>query len=155
MQDEIIEYIIAMPKVELHLHIEGSFEPDLVFKIAGRNGLEVKIERSAPQTDEDRTEINKLVKKATDSDLAPQLQADGGVKIVFDTPEQLAQAYDFDNLQEFLDIYYAGMNVLQTEQDFYELTMAYLDKCYEQNIIHTEIFLIRRDIPPGESRLQL
>lgn len=98
-------FIDAMPKLELHLHIEGSFEPELVFKIAQRNDLEVK----------------------------------AGDRI-FNSPEELGEAYKFNNLQEFLDIYYAGMNVLQTEEDFYDLTMAYLEKCDEQNIIHTEIF---------------
>ncbi len=89
-----------MPKAELHLHIEGSFEPELMFKIAKRNGI-------------------KLTYKDIDS---------------------LKQAYNFNNLQEFLDIYYAGANVLQTEQDFYDLTWAYLEKIHSQNVIHTEIF---------------
>ncbi|PCK00645.1 MAG: adenosine deaminase [Zetaproteobacteria bacterium] len=129
-----------MPKVELHLHIEGSFEPELVFDIAKRNGLDVKIERAAPTTDEDKAAIEKLVEKAKGIGLSPELGDDGSVKVVFETPDQLAQAYDFDNLQEFLDIYYAGMEVLQTEQDFYDLTMAYLEKCDEQNVVHTEIF---------------
>lgn len=134
------DYINNMPMVELHLHIEGSFEPELVFKIAERNQLEVKVERTAPQNKNDRSAIAKLAAKASEIGITPNITEDGSIKVVFDTPEQLSQAYDFDNLQEFLDIYYAGMNVLQTEQDFYELTMAYLEKCDEQNIVHTEIF---------------
>ena len=136
----ITDYIRCAPKAELHLHIEGSFEPELVFQIADRNGLEVKIERPAPANDADQAAIEKLSKKAQAIGLSPQRSDDGGIKIVFDTPEQLGQAYDFDNLQEFLDIYYAGMNVLQTQQDFYDLTMAYLKKCHEQNVQHVEIF---------------
>lgn len=77
-----------MPKAELHLHIEGTLEPELMFEIAGRN--------------------NK--------------------KINFDSVETLKKAYNFNNLQEFLDIYYAGANVLIEEQDFYDLTWAYLTK---------------------------
>lgn len=138
--DPIIDTIRRMPKVELHLHIEGSFEPHLVFKIAERNGLEVKIDRPAPQNDEDRNAIDKMVDKASKIGVQPVFSDAGAVKIVFQTPEQLSQAYDFDNLQEFLDIYYAGMNVLQTEQDFYDLTMAYLEKVHSENVIHTEIF---------------
>ena len=104
----ITDYIRCAPKAELHLHIEGSFEPELVFQIADRNGLEVKIERPAPANDADQAAIEKLSKKAQAIGLAPQRSDDGGIKIVFDTPEQLGQAYDFDNLQEFLDIYYAA-----------------------------------------------
>ncbi len=96
----IDEFIDRMPKAELHLHIEGSFEPELMFKIAERNSI-------------------KLPYKDIDS---------------------LKQAYNFSNLQDFLDIYYAGANVLQTEQDFYDLTWAYLKKIHSQNVIHTEIF---------------
>ena len=139
-QELIREFIRDMPGFELHLHIEGSFEPALVFKIAERNGLEVKIERAAPQNAEDQAAIDKLKTKAEAIGLTPEIREDGSIKVVFDTPEQLAEAYKFDNLQEFLDIYYAGMNVLQTEQDFYDLTMAYLEKCYQENIVHTEIF---------------
>lgn len=98
------QIIRDMPKVELHLHIEGTFEPELVFKIAERNGLEVK---------------------AGDR--------------VFTSPEELREAYKFDNLQEFLDVYYAGMNVLQTYQDYYDLTMAYFERAAQDNIVHAEI----------------
>ena len=136
----ITDYIRGIPKIELHLHIEGSFEPDLVFKIAERNGLEVKIERPSPQNDDERAAINKLANKASNIGITPIHNEDESIKVIFDNATQLKQAYDFDNLQEFLDIYYAGMNVLQSEQDFYDLTMAYLEKCDEQNIVHTEIF---------------
>jgi adenosine deaminase len=129
-----------MPKVELHLHIEGSFEPDLVFAIAKRNNIDVKIERGAPNSDADHAAIEKLSNKALAVGVTPTMSDDGGIIVIFDTPEQLGKAYDFDNLQEFLDIYYAGMNVLQTEQDFYDLTMAYLTKIHSENVIHTEIF---------------
>ena len=94
------DFIGKMPKAELHLHIEGSFEPELMFEIAKRNGI----------------------------------------KLPYQNIESLKQAYNFNNLQEFLDIYYAGANVLQTEQDFYDLTWAYLEKIHSQNVIHTEIF---------------
>ena len=140
LQKNIVEYIRNIPKVELHLHIEGSFEPELVFEIAKRNHLDVKIEKAAPQNNEEKQAIEKLRNKSLKIGLTPQVKGDGSIKIIFDTPEQLKQAYDFDNLQEFLDIYYAGMNVLQSEQDFYDLTLAYLKRCKAQNIVHTEIF---------------
>jgi len=94
------EFIEKMPKVELHLHIEGSLEPELMFKLAQRNNIDLP----------------------------------------FKNVEEIRQAYNFSNLQDFLDIYYQGMNVLQTEQDFYDLTWAYLEKVSEQNVMHTEIF---------------
>ena len=93
------QYIENIPKAELHLHIEGTFEPELLFKIAKRNSI----------------------------------------KIPFKSVEELRKAYNFDNLQDFLDIYYQGANVLQTEQDFYDLTYAYFKQCDLQNIKHTEI----------------
>ncbi|BDM65529.1 adenine deaminase [Shewanella sp. NFH-SH190041] len=94
------DFIQGLPKVELHLHIEGTLEPDLMFELAQRNG----------------------------------------VHIPFSTPEQVRAAYDFHNLQSFLDIYYQGANVLIHEQDFYDLTWAYLQHCHADNVIHTEIF---------------
>ncbi|VAW88638.1 Adenosine deaminase [hydrothermal vent metagenome] len=139
-EKNIIEYIRGIPKVELHLHIEGSFEPELVFKIAQRNQLSVKIEKPAPQNDAEIETIKKLSQKALDIGAEWIQGDDGSIKVMFESAEQLSQAYHFDNLQEFLDIYYAGMNVLQSEQDFYDLTMAYLEKCHTQNILHTEIF---------------
>ena len=99
-QISITEFIEGIPKAELHLHIEGTFEPELMFEIAHRNQ----------------------------------------VSIPFQSVEELKNAYNFNNLQEFLDIYYAGASVLLHEQDFYDLTWAYLTKVHEENLIHTEIF---------------
>lgn len=93
-------WLNALPKAELHMHLEGSLEPELMFQLAERNHI----------------------------------------KLPWDSVETLRSAYDFNNLQEFLDIYYQGANVLQTEQDFYDLTWAYLQKCEEQNVIHVEPF---------------
>lgn len=94
------DWLNALPKAELHLHLEGSLEPELLFKLAARNKI------ALPWNDVDA----------------------------------LRSAYAFGNLQEFLDLYYAGANVLRTEQDFYDLTWAYLQKCKEQNVVHTEPF---------------
>lgn len=96
----IKSFIRDIPKAELHLHIEGTFEPELMFKIAKRNNIKIK----------------------------------------YKSVEELRQAYDFNNLQEFLDIYYEGASVLVTEQDFYDITWAYLEKINEQNVVHAEIF---------------
>jgi len=93
-------FIEGMPKAELHLHIEGTFEPELMFRIAQRNNRQLR----------------------------------------YKSVEELKEAYRFNNLQEFLDIYYTGAEVLTGEQDFYDLTYAYLQKAHEQNIVHTEIF---------------
>ncbi len=93
------EYINIIPKAELHLHIEGTFEPELMFAIAERNGISID----------------------------------------FNSVEKLRAAYNFNNLQEFLDIYYAGAKVLITEQDFYDLTWSYLKRANADNVIHTEI----------------
>ncbi len=98
--NSIQEFIERIPKVELHLHIEGTFEPELMFEIANRNNIQIK----------------------------------------YNNVEALKSAYNFNNLQEFLDIYYEGANVLIKEQDFYDLTWAYLTKIHEQNVVHTEIF---------------
>ena len=94
------DWLNALPKAELHMHLEGSLEPELMFQLAERNRI----------------------------------------KLPWDNVETLRSAYAFNNLQEFLDIYYQGANVLQTEQDFYDLTWAYLKKCEEQNVIHVEPF---------------
>jgi adenosine deaminase len=94
------ELIKKLPKAELHLHIEGSFEPELMFEIARRNNLNIR----------------------------------------FKSVEEVKNAYNFHNLQSFLDIYYEGAGVLLHERDFYDLTMAYLVKCREDNVVHTEIF---------------
>ncbi|MCL4113334.1 adenosine deaminase [Vibrio lentus] len=93
-------FIQGLPKVELHLHIEGSLEPELLFRLAQRNGIDLP----------------------------------------YSSPEQLRRAYEFDDLQSFLDIYYQGADALRTEQDFYDLTWAYLERCKADNVIHTEIF---------------
>ncbi|MCG9627790.1 adenosine deaminase [Vibrio mediterranei] len=93
-------FIQDLPKVELHLHIEGSLEPELLFKLAQRNGI----------------------------------------SLPYSSPEALRTAYDFEDLQSFLDIYYQGANALITEQDFYDLTWSYLERCKVDNVIHTEIF---------------
>lgn len=93
-------FIEGLPKVELHLHIEGSLEPELMFELAKRNQ----------------------------------------VQIPFQSPQEVRDAYQFHNLQSFLDIYYQGANVLIHEQDFFDLTWAYLLRCKEDNVVHTEIF---------------
>lgn len=93
-------WLNQLPKIELHLHLEGSLEPELMFELANRNGIELP----------------------------------------FDSVDAVRQAYRFSNLQDFLDIYYQGANVLQTEQDFYDLAWAYLQKCQQQNIVHVEPF---------------
>lgn len=98
--DLMYDWLNALPKAELHLHLEGSLEPELMFQLAERNRIQLP----------------------------------------WDSVETLRQAYAFNNLQEFLDIYYQGANVLHTEQDFYDLTWAYLKKCEEQNVIHVEPF---------------
>jgi adenosine deaminase len=92
--------IARLPKAELHLHIEGSFEPELLFEIARRNRVELP----------------------------------------FASVDALKVAYKFSNLQEFLDIYYQGMSVLRTEEDYFDLTRAYLDRCVADNVTHVEIF---------------
>jgi len=99
-QDALKNFISGLPKAELHLHIEGTFEPELMFEIAERNHIKLK----------------------------------------YNSVDELKSAYDFNNLQEFLDIYYNGANVLIEEQDFYDLTWAYLQKIHSQNVLHTEIF---------------
>lgn len=100
MNNSINQFIQQLPKVELHLHLEGSFEPELMFEIAKRN---------------------KQV-------------------IPYQSIKEVKEAYTFNNLQEFLDIYYAGANVLLNEQDFFDLTWAYLLRIKEQNVVHVEVF---------------
>ena len=92
--------IQGIPKAELHLHLEGSFEPELMFEIAKRNKITLD----------------------------------------YDSIESLKKAYKFNNLQEFLDIYYTGAQVLIHEQDFYDLTWAYLVKVHSENVVHVEVF---------------
>jgi len=93
-------YILNIPKAELHIHIEGSLEPEVMFDIAKKNG----------------------------------------VSIPFGSPAAIRKAYEFSDLQSFLDIYYQGVKVLVQEEDFYEMTLAYLRKAFAQNVRHTEIF---------------
>ena len=102
MQDQMQhrKLIQSLPKAELHVHIEGTFEPELMFEIAQRNHVD----------------------------------------ITYASVDDLKKAYDFHNLQSFLDIYYAGANVLLHEQDFYDLTYAYFEKCKADNVVHAEIF---------------
>ena len=93
-------FIREIPKAELHIHIEGSLEPEMMFEIAERNGI----------------------------------------KLSFKSVEEVREAYKFSNLQSFLDIYYEGARVLQVEQDFYDMTWAYLQKASAQKVRHAEIF---------------
>jgi adenine deaminase len=94
------DFIAGLPKAELHLHIEGSLEPELMFALAKRNGI----------------------------------------AIPFATVEDVRAAYSFSRLQDFLDIYYAGADVLRTEADFHDLAMAYFDRAATDNVRHAEIF---------------
>jgi len=90
----------TMPKAELHIHVEGSLEPELMFKLAARHG----------------------------------------VALPYASVEALRAAYDFADLQSFLDLYYAGAAVLRTEADFFDLALAYLERAAADNVVHTEIF---------------
>ena len=112
MNAELLQLAQQMPKAELHLHIEGSLEPEMVFRLAERNG----------------------------------------VRLNYPNVNSLRAAYAFNNLQEFLDIYYTGMSVLQREEDFYDLTWAYLKRVQQDNVVHVEIFFdsqihLERGIP--------
>ena len=94
------DFIAGLPKAELHLHIEGSLEPELMFALAKRND----------------------------------------VTIPYASVEEVRAAYNFSRLQDFLDIYYAGAAVLQTEQDFRDLATAYFDRAAADGVVHAEIF---------------
>lgn len=100
MDDQRIAFLKGLPKAELHLHLEGSLEPELMFALAARNK----------------------------------------VSIPFKSVEEVRAAYDFSNLQDFLDIYYAGASVLRSEQDFYDLTMAWLKRVAADGALHVEPF---------------
>lgn len=100
MDDTLSAFIAGLPKAELHLHIEGSLEPELMFALAKRNK----------------------------------------VAIPFDSVEAVRAAYSFSRLQDFLDIYYAGADVLRTEQDFYDLADAYFARAAADGVVHAEIF---------------
>ena len=93
-------FIEGMPKAELHVHVEGTLEPELKFALAQRNGLDLP----------------------------------------YASVEEMRTAYDFDDLPSFLKVYYEGMSVLLTEEDFFDLTMAYLQKAHSQNVIYAEMF---------------
>ena len=97
---EIETLIKRLPKCELHIHIEGSLEPELMFALARRNN----------------------------------------VKLPYNSVEAVRRAYQFGNLQDFLDVYYKGMSVLVTEQDFYDLAWAYLKRAQADNVRHVEMF---------------
>jgi adenosine deaminase len=92
-------FIAGLPKAELHVHVEGTLEPELLLALARRNR----------------------------------------VALPWASVEELRAAYRFEDLQDFLDLYYQGARVLQTEQDFYELTRAYLERARAQNVVHAEI----------------
>jgi len=97
---ESSSFIEGMPKAELHLHLEGTLEPELKFELAARNGLELP----------------------------------------YRSVNEMRAAYDFDDLPSFLAVYYEGMSVLVTEQDFYDLAMAYFRKAHSQNVVYAEVF---------------
>lgn len=110
--DRLETFIRGIPKAELHVHIEGTLEPELMFSLARRNGI------ALPWTD----------------------------------VEELRKAYDFHNLQSFLDIYYKGADVLHHVQDFYDLTWAYFERAARDNVRHVELFFdpqthTRREVP--------
>ena len=94
------KWLNGLPKIELHLHIEGTLEPELLFKLAKRNSIQLP----------------------------------------FNSIDEVKKAYQFSNLQDFLDIYYQGAEVLLHKQDFYDLTWAYLLMCKQQNVMHVEPF---------------
>ncbi|MBA3477823.1 MAG: adenosine deaminase [Lautropia sp.] len=98
--DDFSRWILGLPKAELHLHIEGSLEPDMMFALAQRNQ----------------------------------------VKLPYDSVEAVRAAYQFEDLQSFLDLYYAGADVLRTEQDFFDLCWAYLVRAKADGVVHAEIF---------------
>jgi adenosine deaminase len=97
---DVERLIRLMPKVELHLHIEGTLEPEAAFGFAKRNG----------------------------------------VKLPYGSPEEMRAAYDFSDLQSFLDLYYAASSVLLTRRDFYDLTWMYLERAVADNVRHVEVF---------------
>jgi len=100
MTSSLESFIRGIPKAELHLHIEGTLEPELMFALAARHG----------------------------------------VGLPYASVEALRAAYQFDSLQSFLDLYYAGAAVLRDEDDFHALTMAYLRRAHDDGVVHVEIF---------------
>src|SRR5215813_7677074 len=97
---DLRRFIAGLPKAELHIHIEGSLEPELMLALARRNGIQ----------------------------------------LAHDSVDALRRAYSFTRLQDFLDLYYQGMSVLRTEQDFYDLARAYLTRVHGQNVRYVEMF---------------
>jgi len=100
LSDAMRSFVEGLPKTELHLHIEGTLEPELLFALAQRNKVDLP----------------------------------------YDSVESLRAAYAFTDLQSFLDLYYAGANVLRTEPDFYDMTAAYIAQARADNVRHAEIF---------------
>jgi adenine deaminase len=96
----ISEFIKGLPKAELHLHLEGTLEPEMMFELARRNA----------------------------------------VPLPYPSVDALRAAYNFQNLQDFLDLYYQGTNVLRERRDFYDLTWAYMERAKAQNVLHAEVF---------------
>ncbi|MBG0793904.1 adenosine deaminase [Methylocystis sp. H62] len=114
MSNAAQDFIAGLPKAELHLHIEGTLEPEMAFALAERNG----------------------------------------VKLPYASVEAMRRLYDFQNLADFLDLYYQATQALLTERDFYDLAHAYLDRAREENVRHAEIFFdpqahMRRGVPLG------
>ncbi|MDX5364503.1 MAG: adenosine deaminase [Pseudazoarcus pumilus] len=97
---DLEHYVRALPKAELHLHIEGTLEPELMFALARRNGVELP----------------------------------------YASVEEVRAAYDFSDLQSFLDLYYAGAAALVTEQDFFDLAAAYFERAHADGVVHAELF---------------
>ena len=97
---EVRSFVRGLPKAELHLHLEGSLEPEMLMRLATRNKVEIP----------------------------------------FRSVEEVQAAYHFTELQDFLDIYYRGMNVLRVEEDFYDLTIAYLERAAADGVVHVEVF---------------
>jgi adenosine deaminase len=100
MTTTVSPFIQNLPKAELHVHLEGTIEPEFLFECAQRNHIDLP----------------------------------------YNTSEEVLNAYDFHDLPSFLAIYYPGMNVLQTEQDFYDLAMHYFKRAAEQNVVYVEPF---------------
>ena len=99
MKQKLKQWVASVPKAELHLHIEGSLEPELMMSLAAKHG----------------------------------------VALPYASIDEVREAYNFHNLQSFLDLYYLGASVLRDEEDFYQLMLAYLQRCREDNVVHTEI----------------
>ena len=97
---DVRSFVRALPKAELHLHLEGALEPEMLMRLARRNKVDLP----------------------------------------FRSVEEIRAAYRFSELQDFLDIYYRGMDVLRTEEDFYDLTAAYLERAAADGAVHVEVF---------------